>query len=93
MRQPDHDEEPCPARIATRLRAAGWSGRNGFWRHPLYSGARRWWQAYYAIKTIPRKRRCRKTMEMFVLAHTTTAGESTALTGREGSVESLHAGA
>lgn len=53
----------CPAAVATALRRAGWSGNSGWWHHPMHTGARRWWEAYCALRQAPRVRRCKRTAD------------------------------
>lgn len=53
----------CPDDVAHALRAAGWYGRGGYWHHPMHSGARRWWEAYCALRQAPRVRRCKRTAD------------------------------
>lgn len=55
----------CPPDVEQALRAAGWKGRKGYWFHPMFSGARRWWDAYYQVRTMPRMRRCARTLDIF----------------------------
>lgn len=53
----------CPPDVEQALRVAGWKGRKGYWFHPMYTGARRWWDAYCQVRNAPRSRRCAHTID------------------------------